>query len=106
MVACSMALMALACVNFSGEETRQISAKERYSEPENYLEISIGDPQIHDNKFVDYEVVCRVSHEANGNDEMSLFVMDLISYTNDDVYGLMLHSYYAHYDRLIFLHLS
>jgi sorting nexin-3/12 len=45
------------------------SAQDRYGVPENFLEIEVRDPQLHGdkNKFIDYEVVCRVtlSNETN-----------------------------------------
>jgi sorting nexin-3/12 len=38
------------------------SAEDRYGVPENFLEIEVRDPQIQGdtNKFIDYEIVCRV----------------------------------------------
>jgi sorting nexin-3/12 len=36
------------------------SAQDRYGVPENFLEIEVRDPQLRE-KYIDYEVVCRVS---------------------------------------------
>jgi sorting nexin-3/12 len=43
--------------DFSGQ-----NAEERYGVPENFLEVEVRDPQMQGdkNKYVDYEVVCRV----------------------------------------------
>lgn len=42
---------------------RQQSAEDRYGSPENFLEVEVRDPRIQgesSNKYVDYELVCRV----------------------------------------------
>jgi sorting nexin-3/12 len=37
------------------------TAEDRYGVPENFLEVEVRDPQMQ-NKYVDYEIVCRVSN--------------------------------------------
>ncbi|KAL2912387.1 Sorting nexin-3 [Polyrhizophydium stewartii] len=48
-------------------EFREQTAEERYGIPENFLEIEVRDPQLHEggrSKFVDYEIVCRTNLPA------------------------------------------
>ena len=48
--------------NLKKYDFRSQSAEERYHVPENFLEIEVRDPQLQGdtNKYVDYEIVCRV----------------------------------------------
>ncbi|KAH6572880.1 hypothetical protein BASA50_002427 [Batrachochytrium salamandrivorans] len=46
---------------------REQTAEERYGIPENFLEIEVRDPLLHEDgrsKFVDYEIVCRTNLPA------------------------------------------
>lgn len=46
---------------------RAQTAEERYEVPENFLEVEVRDPQVHEegrDKYVDYEIICRTNIPA------------------------------------------
>ena len=51
--------------NFSSVNFKEQTAEEKYGIPENFLEIEVVNPKIQNefttSKYVDYEIMCRVS---------------------------------------------